>query len=94
MAKKVKKEMSFLDHLEELRWLLVRSSLAIVIVAIGAFFFSKIFQNSCAEEPMLGTWNIEGRNLEMSDGARCILSTPYHIADSSDVKTLCHPRQF
>lgn len=39
MAKE-KKEMSFLDHLEELRWLLVRSSLAIVIVAIVAFFFS------------------------------------------------------
>ena len=32
--------MSFLDHLEELRWLLVRSSFAIVIVAVGAFFFS------------------------------------------------------
>ena len=39
MAKE-KKEMSFLDHLEELRWLLVRSSFAIVIVAVGAFFFS------------------------------------------------------
>lgn len=40
MAKQVKKEMSFMDHLEELRWLLVRSSLAIVIVAIGAFIYS------------------------------------------------------
>ncbi|MCZ8197237.1 MAG: twin-arginine translocase subunit TatC [Flavobacterium sp.] len=39
MAKE-KKEMSFLDHLEELRWLLVRSSFAIVIVATVAFFFS------------------------------------------------------
>lgn len=39
MAKE-KKEMSFLDHLEELRWLLVRSSFAIVIVAVVAFFFS------------------------------------------------------
>ena len=45
MAKKVKKEMSFLDHLEELRWLLVRSSLAIVLVAIGAFFFSDFIFN-------------------------------------------------
>lgn len=40
MAKEPKKEMSFLDHLEELRWVLVRSSLAIVALAIGAFFFS------------------------------------------------------
>lgn len=42
MAKKNKKspeEMSFLDHLEELRWHLVRSTLAVLIVAVVAFFF-------------------------------------------------------
>lgn len=33
-------EMSFLDHLEELRWLLVRSSAAVVIMAIVAYFFA------------------------------------------------------
>ena len=44
MAKKVKphhNEMSFLDHLEELRWHLIRSTLAVVIVAIVAFIFKK-----------------------------------------------------
>jgi sec-independent protein translocase protein TatC len=46
MAKKNIKEMSFLDHLEELRWVLVRSSLAIVVVAIVAFFFSDFIFNS------------------------------------------------
>ena len=30
-------EMSFLDHLEELRWHLIRSTLAIVIIASVAF---------------------------------------------------------
>ncbi len=30
-------EMSFLDHLEELRWHLIRSTMAIVIVASVAF---------------------------------------------------------
>ena len=30
-------EMSFLDHLEELRWHLIRSTLAIVVIGIGAF---------------------------------------------------------
>ena len=43
MAKKAKKavnEMSFLDHLEELRWLLVRSSIAIVIGACGVYFIA------------------------------------------------------
>ncbi|MEZ4854237.1 twin-arginine translocase subunit TatC [Flavobacterium sp.] len=33
-------EMSFLDHLEELRWLLIRSTIAILICAAVAFFFS------------------------------------------------------
>lgn len=40
MAKKTTKppnEMSFLDHLEELRWHLIRSTLAIVIIGCGAF---------------------------------------------------------
>ncbi len=40
MAKKTIKppnEMSFLDHLEELRWHLIRSTLAIVIIGCGAF---------------------------------------------------------
>ena len=31
-------EMSFLDHLEELRWHLIRATLAVVIAATGAFF--------------------------------------------------------
>ena len=39
-------EMSFLDHLEELRWLLVRSTIAILVCATVAFFFSDfIFDN-------------------------------------------------
>lgn len=39
-------EMSFLDHLEELRWLLVRSCIAIIIGACVAFAFSRfIFDN-------------------------------------------------
>lgn len=35
------KEMGFLDHLEELRWHLVRSALAIIIFAIVTFLFKK-----------------------------------------------------
>jgi sec-independent protein translocase protein TatC len=42
MAKKVENEMSFLEHLEELRWHLVRSILAIFIGAILAFIFKDI----------------------------------------------------
>ena len=40
MEKKELKEMSFLDHLEELRWLLVRSTVAILIFATFTFFVS------------------------------------------------------
>lgn len=36
----VKKEMSFLDHLEQLRWHLIRATLAIFIVAIAVFTFA------------------------------------------------------
>ncbi|OIP48983.1 MAG: twin arginine-targeting protein translocase TatC [Flavobacteriaceae bacterium CG2_30_34_30] len=32
------KEMSFLDHLEDLRWHLIRATLSVVIVGIAAFF--------------------------------------------------------
>src|SRR5690606_10406963 len=37
--KKSPDEMSFLDHLEELRWHLIRSTLAVVIIACMAFAF-------------------------------------------------------
>ncbi len=40
MAKKSLGEMSFLDHLEELRWLLVRSTIAILIMAFATYFIS------------------------------------------------------
>jgi sec-independent protein translocase protein TatC len=40
------KEMAFLDHLEELRWHVVRASAAIVIAMIGSFFYIKeIFEH-------------------------------------------------
>ena len=42
MAKNKKDEMSFLDHLEELRWHLLKAFLAIFIMAIIAFIFKDI----------------------------------------------------
>ncbi|WP_395063641.1 twin-arginine translocase subunit TatC [Flavobacterium sp.] len=38
MAKKELKEMSFMDHLEDLRWLLVRSSIAIIVLSCACYF--------------------------------------------------------
>lgn len=40
MKQKGTKEMSFLDHLEELRWVLVRSTSAILALAVLTFFIS------------------------------------------------------
>ncbi|MFP4547500.1 MAG: twin-arginine translocase subunit TatC [Fidelibacterota bacterium] len=36
-------DMGFLDHLEELRWRIIKSLIAIVVFAIGAFVFSDFF---------------------------------------------------
>ena len=42
MAKKNNEEMSFLDHLEELRWRLIRSIIGISVAAVVAFFYKDI----------------------------------------------------
>ena len=39
MAQKNVNEMSFLDHLEDLRWHLIRATLSIVLVGTLAFIF-------------------------------------------------------
>ncbi len=41
MAQKNMKEMSFLEHLEVLRWMLIRSTLAILIMGTVTFFLSE-----------------------------------------------------
>jgi sec-independent protein translocase protein TatC len=46
MAKKELKEMSFLDHLEEFRWLLIRSTAAILVCAGAAYFIDDFIFNS------------------------------------------------
>jgi sec-independent protein translocase protein TatC len=54
MAKKTKKpegDMSFLDHLEELRWHLIRSTLAIVIIGVLAFIFRDFIFNQIIFAP-------------------------------------------
>ena len=53
MAKKIKseKEMSFLDHVEELRWHLVRSSMAIFLVGIVAFLMKDLIFNKIIFAP-------------------------------------------
>jgi sec-independent protein translocase protein TatC len=45
------REMSFLEHLEELRWHIIRSVLAVVILAIVSFIFKEIIFNKIILAP-------------------------------------------
>ena len=52
MTKKEVNEMSFLDHLEDLRWHLIRICLSVVIVATLAFLFSRFVFDSIIFAPL------------------------------------------
>ncbi|WP_346882882.1 twin-arginine translocase subunit TatC [uncultured Algibacter sp.] len=52
MAKKDINEMSFLDHLEDLRWHLIRICLAVIIVATFAFIFSRFIFDEIIFAPL------------------------------------------
>ncbi|WP_298494638.1 twin-arginine translocase subunit TatC [uncultured Algibacter sp.] len=52
MGKKDINEMSFLDHLEDLRWHLIRICLAVVIVATIAFIFSRFIFDQIIFAPL------------------------------------------
>lgn len=45
------KEMTFWDHLKELRWRLIRSVIAIIVIAITAFMFKEIIFDSIILAP-------------------------------------------
>lgn len=51
---KTVKEMSFLSHLEELRWLLVRSTIAILIGGVIAFMFNEFIFDTIIFGPKRG----------------------------------------
>lgn len=46
------KEMSFLDHLEELRWMLIRSGVAVVVAAVIAFPLSRYIYEYILVRPL------------------------------------------
>ena len=48
-----KNEMSFLDHLEILRWTLVRSAASVFIVGIGAFTMKDFIFNKIILLPLI-----------------------------------------
>lgn len=81
-------EMSFLDHLEELRWLLVRSSIAIIICACVAFAFSEFIFDEIIFAPKRGdfiTYRIfcDLANEYDLDKSFCIQELPFEIQSRS-----------
>lgn len=90
MAKTKKKagEMSFLDHLEELRWMLVRSSIAIAIGGCVAFAFSQFIFDEIIFAPKDGdfiTYRIfcDLANKYDLDKSFCIKELPFEIQSRS-----------
>lgn len=83
-ANKDPNEMSFLDHLEELRWHLIRSTMAVVIIGLGAFlmrgfiFDSVIFGPSRMSFPTYRLFCDIATQLGF-DSAFCADSLPFTI---------------
>lgn len=88
MANKNMAEMSFLDHLEELRWLLVRSTIAILICATVAFFFSDYIFNEIIfgpKDPNFITYRIfceVSTQLQFSESF-CVKELPFNIQNTA-----------
>ncbi len=51
-------EMSFLDHLEELRWHFIRATFAVVIAATAAFFLKVSFLIFCSLGRQMPTFSL------------------------------------
>ena len=88
MAKKAKKsttgEMSFLDHLEELRWLLVRGTIAILVCGCIAFVFSGFIFDNIIFAPAKGDFITYRFFCDLAnqydlDKSFCITELPFEI---------------
>jgi len=65
--KSAKTEMSFLDHLEELRWHIIRSAIAIISFAILAYIYSDFIWNSILLAPKSNDFWTSRMIIKLSD---------------------------
>jgi sec-independent protein translocase protein TatC len=81
--KDIPSEMGFLDHLEVLRWHLIRSSIAIVVLAVVAFFYHDFIFNTiilAPKNPDFITNELFCRLSKFLDmDSLCINSKPFQI---------------
>ncbi len=87
MAKKNLGEMSFLDHLEELRWLLVRSTTAVLIMAFITYFVSDYLFDTIIFGPTRSTFFTYQYFCELSHtlgfaDSICITEMPFIIQNT------------
>jgi sec-independent protein translocase protein TatC len=78
------KEMTFLDHLEELRWHVIRALSAVIIITIGAFIFAPwIFQNiifaPARPDFIFFDWMCSLGKLVGSEETLCVKEIPFKI---------------
>jgi sec-independent protein translocase protein TatC len=80
---KVEREMTFLEHLEELRWHIIRSVISVFVLAIVAFIFKDIIFDKiilAPRDPGFLTNRLLCRLGELVDiKALCINNTPFEI---------------
>jgi sec-independent protein translocase protein TatC len=83
MAEESTKEMTFLDHLEALRWHLVRSIFAIVVISIAAFIFKDIIFDTIILAPKTPEFFTNRVLCEFGQAVNvqtlCINSKPFEI---------------
>src|SRR5208283_2650131 len=94
-GKKIKGEMSFLEHLEELRWLIIRSLVAILLFSIVSFHFDKIIFNNILLAPKqpdfftnkllcrLGDWLLHNLSNLFHSNNLCINQRPFQIINTN-----------
>jgi sec-independent protein translocase protein TatC len=81
------KEMTFLDHLEVLRWHLVRSILAIIVFAIVAFIFHKVIFDYVILAPKTPEFWTNQKLCALGDlvnmASLCINAVPFEVINIS-----------
>ena len=85
MSKKVLKEMSFLDHLEDLRWLLIRITVGVLIISCLSYFIIDYIFDEVIFAPIhtdFITYRLFcdlTKYLNTDDGGMCITQMPFII---------------
>ena len=80
-------EMSFLDHLEALRWHLVRSAIAVIVLSITAFCYREIIFDSIIFAPKHPDFWTYRQMCKLSDllglgDALCIKTIPFELINT------------